>query len=125
MKLLRKLRNYLCYCGIEKDEYNAVKKSAYVSNFEVWRILHCLITAVFAFLYVNSLLSEFFVINRAFYLIALIYSALTTCLFFVIRKDSVFAQLLIYLSISLLFLFGVMITETSPNIPQPRLSPCC
>ena len=28
MKLLRLLRNYFFYCGIEKDEYNALKKDA-------------------------------------------------------------------------------------------------
>ena len=26
MKVLEKLRNYICYCGIEKDEYNELKK---------------------------------------------------------------------------------------------------
>lgn len=31
MKLLKTLRNYYLYCGIEKDEYNAVKKDAYIS----------------------------------------------------------------------------------------------
>ena len=48
---LNYLRNLFCYCGIEKDEYNAIKKDAYVSNFKVWRILHILMAAVFAFLY--------------------------------------------------------------------------
>ena len=32
------IRNYYFYCGIEKDEYNAVKKDAYISNFEVWKM---------------------------------------------------------------------------------------
>ena len=35
MKTLRIIRNYLCYCGVEKDEYKELKKYAYVSNFEV------------------------------------------------------------------------------------------
>ena len=25
-KTLRTIRNYICYCGIEKEEYKAVKK---------------------------------------------------------------------------------------------------
>lgn len=40
MSILKTIRNYYFYCGIEKDEYNAVKKDAYISNFEVWKILH-------------------------------------------------------------------------------------
>ena len=50
MKVLRTIRNYYCYCGIEKDEYNAVKKDAYISNYKVWKILHFMMAAVFYFL---------------------------------------------------------------------------
>ena len=105
LKILRLIRNYLCYCGIEKDEYNAVKKDAYISNFKMWRILHCLMTAVFASLFVNSLLNSLLAQNKTFYLIALIYSAVITVVFFIFKADSFVAQLLIYLSISMLFLF--------------------
>ena len=117
MKLLRKLRSLICYCGIEKDEYNAVKKDAYVSNFEVWRILHCLMTAAFAFLLVDSLFNQMLLSNRLFYICALIYSTTVTAVFFLIKKDSITGQLLIYLSISLLFLFGALITQNKPDIP--------
>ncbi len=117
MKVLRTIRNYLCYCGIEKDEYNAVKKDAYISNFEVWRILHCLITVVFAFLFVNSLFSELLSVNRQFYFIALIYSIVTTCFFFILRKESIIAQFWIYLTISLLLLFSCFITQNKTDHP--------
>ena len=117
MKVLRVIRNYLCYCGIEKDEYNAVKNAAYVSNFKVWRILHCLITTIFAFLFVNSLFSELLAANRTFYMFALIYSVIITVVFFILKPDSFVAQLLIYLSISMLFLFGALVTSNKPGIP--------
>ena len=117
MKILRSLRNYFFYCGIEKDEYNALKKDAYVSNYIVWRVLHILMAAVFglltAFSFVSSLLAE----NRVFYLIALGYSVLAIILFNCLRKDSIVAQFLIYLSISLLFLFGAVIAQKRPEIP--------
>ena len=117
MKLLKKIRNYFCYCGIEKNEFNALKKDAYVSNFELWRILHCLMTTTFAVLFVNSLFSELFKSNSVFYLVALIYSAIATCLFFILKKDALIAQFLIYLSISLLFLFSCLITQNKPDVP--------
>ena len=117
MKILRLIRNYLCYCGIEKDEYNAVKKDAYVSNFKTWRILHCLMTAAFASLFINSLFNNLLAQNRTFYMIALIYSAIITGVFFIFKADSFVAQLLIYLSISMLFLFSALITSNKPNIP--------
>ena len=53
MKVIKAIRNYYFYCGIEKDEYNAVKKDAYISNFEVWKILHFLMAAVFCLLYLR------------------------------------------------------------------------
>lgn len=118
MKFLKKARDYLCYCGIERDEYNALKKDMYVSNFTVWRVLHCLMTLVFAFLFVNSLVVDIMKSNMVFYLVALIYSVVVTCLFlFILKKDSILAQLVIYLSISLLFLFGGLITQNKPGIP--------
>ncbi len=117
MKLLRKLRNYLCYCGIEKEEYNAVKKGAYASNFEVWRLLHGLMSVAFGFLFVYSLFVDIFKSNTVFYLIALVYSLGATALFFILKKDSVIAQLLIYLSITVLFTFSCLITQNKPDVP--------
>lgn len=118
MKLLHTIRNYILYCGIEKDVYNALKKDAYVSNFKVWRVLHCLMTFVFAMLFLGSLSVDVMAKNKLFYLLMFVYSAAVTCLFlFVFRKDSLVAQLVIYLSISMLFLFGAMITQNQPDTP--------
>ena len=115
--VLKTARNYFCYCGIEKDEYNALKKDAYVSNFEVWRILHVLMVLVFAVLYFSSLFSELMKDNRIFYLLALIYSVIAVVYLFLAKKDSLIAQFIIYLSISLLFLFACFITQNKPDTP--------
>lgn len=118
MKLLRTVYNYLCFCGIEKEEYNKLKKDAYVSNFRLWRVVHCLMFAAFAFLYISSLFAGITSINRTVYLAGLIYSAVVACLFFfVLKKDSIIAQLIIYLSISVLFLLGAFISEKWPDMP--------
>ncbi len=63
MKIIRSFKNYFFYCGIERDEYNAVKKDAYVSNFEVWKILHFLMAAVFGVLFLSSLSSSLLEVN--------------------------------------------------------------
>ena len=101
--ILRVLHNYICYCGIEKEEYKAVKKSAYVSNYQVWKLLHVLMAVVFTFLFVSSLVSELLRQNMVFYLVLMIYSIVATVLFFfVLKKDAIITQLFIYLSISAL-----------------------
>lgn len=115
MKILKKIRNYLCYCGIEKEEYDAVKRSAYQSNFEVWRMLHCLMSALFGFLFVYSLFADLFKSNTYFYLGIFIYSLTNTIVFFTLKKSSDLTQGLIYLSIAVLFLFGCLITQNKPN----------
>ena len=117
MKFLARIRNLLCYCGIEKDEYNAIKKNAYVSNFEVWRILHIVMDLVFGFLFIYSLISEIARDNMVFYLVAFAYSALATVMFFILKKDTLIAQFLIYLSILMLLLFGCFITSNKASIP--------
>ena len=118
MKTLRKIRNYLCYCGLEKDEYHDVKKSAYISNFEIWRILHLMMTAIFLALSVASLINDFMGMNKWFYIGALIYALIATILFFLVKKkDALWPQFVIYLSISVLFLFGCFITSNKPDVP--------
>lgn len=114
---LNYLRNLFCYCGIEKDEYNAIKKDAYVSNFKVWRILHILMAVVFAFLYIGSLLFDLMSANSLIYLVSLIYSVGASVYFYIAKPDSLIPQFIIYLSISLLFVFGCLITQNRPDVP--------
>ena len=113
--MLRTIRNYYFYCGIEKDAYNAIKKDAYVSNFEVWKILHFLMAAAFGVMYAISLFNTLVRPNRWFYLAGFLYSVIAIFLFFKLRKDSLIGQLLIYLSMSFLFLIGGFISQNSPN----------
>ena len=115
MRLLRLLRNYFFYCGIEKEEYNALKKDAYVSNFLVWRVLHFLMAAVFGLLFIGSLRYELMKANNLLYLLSFLYSVIAIVLFYILKKDSIIAQLLIYLSISLLFLFGCILSLLRPD----------
>lgn len=115
MNVLKTIRNYYFYCGIEKDEYDALKKDAYISNFKVWKILHILMAAVFCLLLLFSLSSSIMEGNRLFYLIAFLYSAAAVLLFHILKQDSIAAQLIIYLSMSMLFLFGCLISLNSPQ----------
>ena len=109
MKLLRTIRNYYFYCGIEKEEYNAIKKDAYISNYKVWKLLHFLMAAVFGLLFISSFMSNLMAMNKWYYCGAFVYSVLVTIIFFKVKKDSIIAQLLIYLSMSLLFLFAALV----------------
>lgn len=117
MRKLRKLCNYFFYCGIEREEYKRVKKDAYVSNFIIWRILHFLMAAAFGSLFLASIFNGMLRKNQIFYLISFIYSASTIILFFILKKDSLIAQFLIYLSISLLFVFACFIAQNNSDIP--------
>ena len=84
----------------------------------MWRILHILMTIVFAFLFIGSFGVNIMEANKIFYLVALAYSVLATVLFlFVLKKESIIAQLFIYLSISMLYVFGCFITQNKPNVP--------
>lgn len=117
MKFFRTIRNYLCSCGIDKDLYKSVKKNAYISNFEVWRFLHILMDVLFAALFTVAMINDFVGINKWFYLGALVYSGIATIFFFILRKDSLGGQLLIYLSMSVMFLFAAFITQNKPETP--------
>lgn len=117
MKVLKVLRNYFFYCGIEKEEYDAIKKDVYVSNFVVWRILHCFMAFVFLALYFSSLMNSRLRVNTFFYLMAFLYSVAGIAVFFLLKKDSRIPKLVMYLSISLLFIFGCFISQNSASVP--------
>ena len=117
MRVFKTLLNYFFYCGLEKDEYNALKKDAYVSNFVIWRVLHIFMTSVFGLLFILSLLNNPLQRNRTFYLVFFIYSAAALIFFLILKKDSIIPQFLIYLSITMLFLLGCLITKSNPNDP--------
>ena len=82
MRLLKKIRNYFCYCGLEKEEYHEIKKSAYISNFEIWRILHLMMAVIFLALSIASFINDFMGMNKWFYVGAFAYSLVATLLFF-------------------------------------------
>lgn len=117
MTFLRKLRNYFFYCGIDREEYQAIKKNAYISNFVIWRSLHFLIAATMVFLFITSILTDFIRQNAIIYIFGFCYSVIVIILFFILRKDSLIAQFFIYLSISLLFLFAAFISYNKPDVP--------
>ena len=117
MSFLKKLRDYFFYCGIDGKEYKAIKKEAYVSNFVIWRSLHFLIAATFIALYVIALLSNVVRQNAIIYLVGAGYSVLVIILFFILKKDSLIAQFIIYISISLLFLLGGLVSLNNPKVP--------
>ena len=83
MNILKTIRRYYFYCGIEKDEYNELKKDAYVSNFEVWRILHFIMAVVFFGLYIASLANGMMSVNRYYYFGLFVYSVIAIVLFFI------------------------------------------
>lgn len=114
MKVFRILRNYFIYCGLEKDDYNALKKDAYVSNFVIWRVLHIFLAVIFGGLFVSSLFDSMLEINRIFYFAAFVYSVFTIPCFFVLNKKSIIPQFIIYLTMSMLFIFGCLISYNKP-----------
>ena len=111
------MKNYCLYCGLEKKEYNAVKKDAYVSNFVVWRVLHVFMAIIFLFLFITSFLNHLLKVNQIFYFFAFVYSSIVSSFFLILKKDSIIPQFLIYLSISLLFIFGGFISSNNSVVP--------
>ena len=117
MKGFKTFCKYFFYCGLEKDEYNSLKKEAYISNFIIWRVLHIFMAFIFLSLYITSFFNHLLKSNQIFYLIAFIYSAITISFFFILSSDSIIPQLIIYLSMSILFVFGCLISQNKPELP--------
>ena len=64
---------------------------------------------IFGVLYLTSFSNGLMEMNRWFYLIAFLYSVFAIVAFYNLKKDSLAAQLLIYLSMSFLFLYAAFV----------------
>ena len=110
--MLHKIIDFFCYCGISKEDYNSIKKDVYRNNFRLWKVLHLVMIILLAILFVIGLMSTN--IGSAVthvYLYGLIYSVILSILFlFVLKPDSLIAQILIYLTICILLVGGMIIS---------------
>ena len=73
--------------------------------------------AAFGLLFLTSIFNGMLRKNEIFYLASFIYSVVSISFFFILKKDSIIAQFLIYLSISLLFIFACFISQNNPDVP--------
>ena len=96
MNTLRTIRNYICYYGIEKEEFRVVKKDAYVSNFKIWRILNFFMVAVFGVLFIGSCFNDMMQMNRIYYLVLFLYSIVVSVAFLLLKKESIVIDPLIH-----------------------------
>ena len=107
-KAFTRLCNLLFYCGFSREEYNSVKKEAYISNFNAWKYLHVFMAIVFAALLGVSLVNGNALVNVAVRSGLLVYSLVCVVLMFcVLPADSVRGQLLIYVTMIILLVLGV------------------
>ena len=114
---IKTIHNFLFYCGTDKNEFKAVKKDIYISNYSVWRILLSFTTVVFGILFVLSLVTDLFKINDSAYLFAFVYSFTALFLFLFLNKDSLFGQFIIYISVAMLLLFSGFISRNNSEVP--------
>lgn len=112
---LKKVGNFLCYCGLSRGEYQSVRKDAYRSNYDVWKYLHLLIVLAY------SVMAAFYTANgmpasAAVQTIVIIYAGFMSFLFYrVLKPESLAGQLLIYLTMILLMLSTLIIHLHRPQ----------
>ena len=115
-KLLRRLRDLFCYCGVSKETYRDLKKEAYVSNFKVWKHLHCALLVGFCLLTVILTIIHGVTDVTLVQMFMVGYFAATSILFTsVYREDSLRAQFNIYLTMILLLVMAMLINRIQPQ----------
>ena len=110
------LVKYICYCGLDKDDYNSIKKEAYRCNFRLWKGLHAVILVLSLFMLVAVSIMGTGAENLVAYIILVAYGLTVTILFwFVLKEDSLGAQLLIYLTMNGMFISGLAMSMNNPQ----------
>ena len=116
MNLWQKLMNWVCYCGVTKEEYDSVKPAVYVRNFEVWKYLNVFLLAGYLFLaFMLNMLDGFTFSTVAEIIIALYLSVVCFLFSYVLRKESIAAQYTIYVTMVVLFLVSTFIEVFQPT----------
>lgn len=116
MDAIRKIRDVFFYCGLSKEEYKAIKREAYVSNFKVWKYLHCFMA--FAFLLLGTVFYVRFGLTAVTYIQfgMFVYCVIAALVFFLTyQPDSLIAQFAIYLTMILLLISMLLINVFQPD----------
>ncbi len=115
--LLDKLKNLFCYCGLTRDEYHAVRKEAYAANFYVWKYLDLMLAVSFLAIFFTMIGHRDRDTAQILLLSIVGYSAISAALFhFVLKKESLAAQFMIYGSMVLLMLYGLYAGLAYPSM---------
>ena len=115
-KLLRKLRDLFCYCGLSKEEYKTLRQDAYQSNFTVWKYLHTLLFVLFLGLFLYFFATASVPQQYLVQLGMMIYFGFTTLMFFfVLKKGCIAAQIWSYFTMLLLMLSALGINRMHPR----------
>ena len=108
---------YFLYCGLDKEGYKRVKRDAYIANFEIWKKVNILITLLFGVLFVLSMagvLTQGSVTMRG---LSFLYFTVMLILFYtVIPPDSLIGQLLIYVEMIIMLIFGLYLSYVQPEM---------
>jgi len=112
-----KFLNYFVNCGVSGEEYRSLKKKCYVRNFSVWKGLHILLTVLAGLMTVFPLISGISTEYVASYGALAGYALVVSLLFcFVLKKDGITAQLLIYLTMLVLLNGSMQIGLRNTNV---------
>ena len=106
----------ICYCGLSKDEYQTIKRDAYINNFAVWKILNALMILVYAIMAFVSVAFNGYNISSVIQIVMTGYFAIVNFLFFfVLKEDSLPAQFVIYLSMIMMFVSALLVNVYQPS----------
>ena len=115
-KVMLWVRDLFCYCGVSREEYESVKKEAYISNFEVWKNLHILMFAGGALLEVYLFRNEGMSVPVFIEMLIVVYSAIVSIFFLTfLKKDSLAAQFIIYCSMIILLACAYVSSRNEPE----------
>ena len=107
--VLEQIRDQFCYCGVSKTEYRSVRTDAFISNFVVWKYLHILLIIAFGVMGTLAVAFNETIFDILSRYIMCGYCIMVSLLFKkVFKAESIAAQRIIYLTIVMMFFFGLL-----------------
>ena len=115
-RLLQKVRDLFCFCGLTKEEYRSIKKEAYISNFSVWKYLHVCFLIGYVLVALMLPPDNYISSSGILTLAGILYFTVASLLFFfLLKKEWLLSQFVIYLSMIVLLFSALMLNVRHPE----------
>ena len=110
------LKRVFFQCGLEDKQFDLVKGDLHSANYRFWRSCFVVVAAIFSVLFIRSfIIGETGFFPQLYGLISILFLIFATLFIFVLKKNAMISQALIFVSFAILYACAIWMNAITPE----------